>query len=470
MKGSGRRAAVVLAAGDGKRLRSTLPKVLHRVAGRSLLGHVVAALEPLGLDRVVAVVSPKIEELLKGGDDELEFGKVGFENVGFAIQDPPRGTGDAVRVALEELGGGGTVLVVPGDAPLLRTETLDALFELHRSSGASATLLTADVDDPTGYGRVVRGIGSAVERIVEHKDATEDELALHEMNAGVYIFDGDVLASMLPKLDDANAQGEFYVTDVIGLLRAEELGVVALKSGSIETSGVNDRAQLSSVGRYLRERACDGLMAGGVTIVDPQTTYIDPTVIIEPDATILPFTFLEGSTIVRSGAEVGPQTRIVDSEIGSGATVTFSVVRRSKIGSSASVGPYASLRPGTTLGEGAHVGTFVETKKTTIGRGSKAPHLSYLGDAEIGEDVNVGAGTITCNWDGVEKHRTVIEDDAYISSDTMLVAPVRIGKGAATGAGSVVRDDVPDGALAVGVPARIIEGKGNRKKRKPPPG
>ncbi|MPZ68774.1 MAG: UDP-N-acetylglucosamine diphosphorylase/glucosamine-1-phosphate N-acetyltransferase [Actinobacteria bacterium] len=465
MKGSGKRAAVVLAAGDGKRLRSSLPKVLHRVAGRPLLGHVIAALEPLGLDRVVAVVSPRIDELRKS-DESLDFGSAGF-----AIQDPPRGTGDAVRVALEELGGApGTVLVVPGDAPLLRTETLDALFELHRSAGATATLLTADLDDPTGYGRVVRGVGSAVERIVEHGDATEEELALHEMNAGVYVFDGEALASMLPKLDDSNAQGEFYVTDVIGLLRAEGLGVVAYKTDAVETSGVNDRAQLSAAGRFLQERACEDLMAGGVTIVDPQTTYIDPTVVIESDSIILPMTFLEGSTVIRSGAEVGPQTRIIDSEIGPGATVTFSVVRHSTVGPAASVGPYASLRPGTVLEEGVHIGTFVETKKTTIGRGSKAPHLAYLGDAEIGENVNVGAGTITCNWDGVAKHKTVIEDDAYISSDTMLVAPVRIGKGAATGAGSVVRDDVPDGALAVGVPARIIEGKGNRKKKKPSPG
>lgn len=465
MKGSGKRVAVVLAAGDGKRLRSSLPKVLHRVAGRPLLGHVIAALEPLELDRIVAVVSPRIDEL-RSADEAIDLGSVGF-----ALQDPPRGTGDAVRVALEELGTApDTVMVVPGDAPLLRTETLEALFDLHRSSGASATLLTADLDDPTGYGRVVRGAGSAVERIVEHGDATEEELALHEMNAGVYVFDGEVLAAMLPKLDDSNAQGEFYVTDVIGLLRAEELEVVAYKTDAVETSGVNDRAQLSTAGRLLRERACEYLMAGGVTIVDPQTTYIDPTVVIEPDSTILPMTFLEGATVIRSGAEVGPQTRIIDSEIGSDARVTFSVVRHSTVGPSASVGPYASLRPGTVLAEGVHIGTFVETKKSTIGRGSKAPHLAYLGDAEIGENVNVGAGTITCNWDGVAKHKTVIEDDAYISSDTMLVAPVRIGKGAATGAGSVVRDDVPDGALAVGVPARILEGKGNRKKKKPPPG
>ncbi len=376
-----------------------------------------------------------------------------------------------MRVALEDLGDApGTVMVVPGDAPLLSTETLNALFELHLSSGAAATLLTADLDDPTGYGRVVRGAGSSVERIVEHGDATEEELALHEMNAGVYVFDGEALASMLPKLDDSNAQGEFYVTDVIGLLRAEGLAVVAHKTDAVETSGVNNRAQLSTAGRLLRERACEDLMADGVTIVDPQTTYIDPTVVIEPDSTILPMTFLEGSTVIRSGAEVGPQTRIIDSEIGPGATVTFSVVRDSTVGPSVSVGPYASLRPGTVLGEGVHIGTFVETKKTTMGRGSKAPHLAYLGDAEIGENVNVGAGTITCNWDGVAKHKTVIEDDAYISSDTMLVAPVRIGKGAATGAGSVVRDDVPDGALAVGVPARILEGKGNRKKKKPSPG
>ena len=463
--GEGKRAAVVLAAGDGKRLKSKLPKVLHRVAGRPLVGHVLAALAPLDLDQTVVVVSRTVDEL-RTSDRSLGLSA----DTTYAIQDPPRGTGDAVRVALEGLGDTTTVLVAPGDAPLLTTETFRSLFELHESSGAAVTLLTSEIDDPTGYGRVVRGEGSTVERIVEHGDATQDELLIREINGGVYVFDREALARMLPKLGDSNAQGEFYMTDIIGLMREESLGVVAHKTDAVETSGVNDRAQLSDVGRALRERACTRWMSEGVTVIDPATTYIDPTVVIEPDATILPLTFLEGSTVIRAGAEVGPQARVIDSEIGADASVTFSVVRGSTIGRSASVGPYASLRPGTVLAEDAHLGTFVEAKKTTLGRRSKAPHLSYLGDAEIGDDVNIGAGTITCNWDGTEKHRTVIEDDAYISSDTMLVAPVRVGKGAATGAGSVVRDDVPDGALAVGVPARVIPGKGNRKKKKPPPG
>jgi bifunctional UDP-N-acetylglucosamine pyrophosphorylase / glucosamine-1-phosphate N-acetyltransferase len=456
-----RTAAVVLAAGDGKRLKSKLPKVLHPAAGRSLLSHVLAALAPLSLDETVVVASGRVDEIRNGvAGDGLEQG------ISYAVQDPPRGTGEAAKIALAELSTtDATILVVPGDTPLIETDTLFRLLSVHRSTEAAATLLTAIVHDPTGYGRILRTAGQEVERIVEEQDATPDQRRLHEINAGVFVFDGRQVAGLLDKIDCDNTQGEYYLTDVIELLKGEERKVVAVETEPEEVTGVNNRSQLAYVSGLLRHRVCERWMSEGVSIVDPRTTYIDTTVAIAGDATIHPFTFLEGTTTIAEGAEVGPQARIIDSEIGSEATVSFAVVRGSVVGPRASVGPFASLRPGNVLKSGAKVGTFVEAKQSTFGEDSRANHLSYLGDAEIGERANIGAGTITCNWDGTAKHRTEIGEEAYISSDTMLVAPVRVGRRAATGAGSVVREDVPDEALAVGVPARIIEGKGNRIKR-----
>ena len=454
--------AIVLAAGDGKRLKSRLPKVLHPAAGRPLLGHVLAALALLPLRRRVVVVSPRRDEIV-AGLGELANG------ADFAVQEVPRGTGDAVRTGLDQTGiRAGTVLVTPGDTPLLKTETLRALLEAHDAAGAGASVLTADMPDATGYGRVIRSGGDSIARIVEHRDATAAELEVREINAGVYAFDAAALRDALGTIGADNAQGEEYLGDVLGPIAASGRLVIAFKTDHEEVPGVNSRAQLAEAAAALRRRAAIHWMSEGVTIVDPATTFIDAGVTIGPDATIHPFTFLEGSTTVGAAAEVGPQTRVVDSAIEEEATVTFSVVRGSSIGPGASVGPFASLRPGTRLERGARAGTFVETKNTTIGEGSKANHLAYLGDAEIGRDANVGAGTITCNWDGRAKHKTLIEDEAYIGSDTMLVAPVRIGKRAATGAGSVVRGEVPDEALAVGAPARIIEGKGNRMEPKDP--
>lgn len=453
-------SVVVLAAGDGKRMRSRLPKVLQRVAGRPLLGHVLAAAAELRPERIVAVVSARRAEIEEGLGGAAR-------GVTFAVQDPPRGTADAARVGLEALGAtGGEIVVLPGDTPLITGETLRALVEQHRSSGASATLLTARAADPAGYGRVLRDGNGGVAAIVEERDASAQQRRVDEINAGMYVFDAARLSALIGKVGSANDQDEYYLTDVIELLRAEGDAVAALVTAEDEVKGVNSRAQLAEAGALLRARICARLLDEGVTIVDPATTYIDVTATVEPDATILPFCFLEGATVVRRGAEVGPNTRLVDTEVGEGATITYSVARSSRLGPNSSAGPYASLRPGSELGEGARVGSFVETKNTRLGPHSKANHLAYLGDAEIGSNVNIGAGTITCNWDGRAKHRTVIGDDAYISSDTMLVAPVTVGRGAATGAGAVVRDDVPDGALAVGVPARIIEGKGNRIRPK----
>jgi bifunctional UDP-N-acetylglucosamine pyrophosphorylase / glucosamine-1-phosphate N-acetyltransferase len=390
----------------------------------------------------------------------------GFEDVRFAVQDPPRGTGDAVRVALDEVSAGSRdVLVLCGDTPGLRTETLSELLAIHKDRGAEATLLTAMFEVPAGEGRIVRGPQGDVDSIVEQRDATEAELQIHEINAGVYVFREEALRRLLGVIDADNAQREFYLTDVIGLIRSEGGLVVAISAEAKEIAGVNSRNELAQVSRALRHTACERWMEAGVTIVDPQSTFIDATVELERDVVLLPFSFLEGNTKIARGAQIGPQTRIVDSEIEAGATISFSVVTSSSVGPEASVGPFASLRPGTRLERGVHVGSFVETKATTMGEGSKAGHLAYLGDAEIGRDVNIGAGTITCNWDGQQKNRTVIEDDAYIGSDTMLVAPVQIRARAATGAGSVVKDEVPEDALAVGVPARIISGKGNKMRR-----
>jgi bifunctional UDP-N-acetylglucosamine pyrophosphorylase/glucosamine-1-phosphate N-acetyltransferase len=447
---------VVLAAGDGKRMRSRLPKVMHRIGGRPLLGHVLAAVAQLSPERTVVVVSPRRAEIEQG------LGAAA-NGITLAVQDPPRGTADAARVGLDALGGvKGEVVVLPGDTPLITGRTLVALLEAHRSAGAAATLLTARAADPTGYGRVLRGADGGVSAIVEERDASDEQRQVDEINSGVYVFDAARLGALVGKVGSANAQDEYYLTDVIELLRAEGDAVAAFTTDEDEVRGVNSRAQLAEAGTLMRARVCAELMEGGVTIIDPATTYIDATVTVEPDATILPFTFLEGETVVRRGAEVGPNSRLVDTEVGEDARITYSVARAARLGPRSSVGPYATLRPGTELGEGARLGSFVETKNARLGPNSKANHLSYLGDADIGANVNIGAGTITCNWDGRAKHRTVIEDDVYISSDTMLVAPVRLGQGAATGAGAVVRDDVPPGALAVGVPARIVEGKGNR--------
>lgn len=441
---------------------SDLPKVLHRVAGKPLLAYVLQALGPVGCDPIVVVVSPRRYEVA------AEMAAWDVPEVDYVVQDAPRGTADATRLALDSLGRVAHVVVAPGDTPLVETATFGRLFEAHVSSGASATLLTARVAAPAGYGRILRDSDNLVRAVVEDRDASPEQLEIDEINTGVCVFEVERLGAMLPKVDAENAQSEFYLTDVVGLLAGEGDVVVAVEGSADESRGVNSRADLAAASEAMRRRIAERWMAEGVSIIDPATTYIDDSVTIGRDAVIRPFTFLEGDSSIGMRADIGPHARIIDSEVAEDAMVTYAVVRGAKIGPEASVGPFASLRPGTVLERKARVGTFVETKETTIGEDSKANHLAYLGDATIGKGVNVGAGTITCNWDGTEKHETVIEDDAYIGSDTMLVAPARIGKRAATGAGSVVKGDVPDDALAVGVPARVIEGKGDKMRRKPP--
>lgn len=433
-------AAVVLAAGQGKRMKSDLPKVLHKVAGLPLVVHVLRSVAEAGIEDVVVVIGRK-------GDLVREALGEGYR---YALQEEPRGTGDAVLKAFPLIPPEcSDVLVACGDTPLLRPETLVRLVEERRRTGAAAAVLTSVFEDPTGYGRVLRGDDGLVQGIVEESDATPEQKGIREVNTGTYVFRRDALGSVLPRLCPDNAQGEYYLTDCIALLRAEGLAVAAVVAPAEETAGINDRRQLAAAERILRLRECERLMGEGVTILDPAVTYIDRGVRVGRDTVIYPFTFLEGETAVGERCVLGPGTRVIDSRIGDEVEIQQSLVVGSEVGDRCRIGPYAYLRPGTVLAEEVKVGDFVELKKARIGRGSKVPHLSYIGDAVVGAGVNIGAGTITCNFDGFAKHETRIGDGAFIGSNTNLVAPVSVGEGAVTGAGSTITKDVPDGALAV---------------------
>ncbi|QBI21107.1 UDP-N-acetylglucosamine diphosphorylase/glucosamine-1-phosphate N-acetyltransferase [Egibacter rhizosphaerae] len=455
---AGRRGAVVLAAGKGTRFRSERAKVLHRVAGRTMLRWVLEALRPLGLDRVVVVVGHQADEV------RAEAEASGLPGLVTVLQSEQRGTGHAVRCAVDDgaLEGIDRVIVLPGDVPLLSARTLEPVLD---AGDPAATVLTFDAADPAGYGRVLRDADGRVTRIVEHGDATDDERLVTEVNTAIYAFDARRLASELAALSSANAQGEEYLTDVIAPLVPH--GVGAALAPEDEVAGINDRVQLADAGAVLRRRILERVMREGATVVDPQTTYVEADVTVGRDALLRPGTHLEGATRIADGAEVGPDTRLVDTRVEEGAVVAYSVASGANIGPGASVGPYAHLRSGTRLAAGAKVGEFVGTKSSVIGARSKVPHLAYIGDAEIGEDVNIGAATVTVNYDGFEKNRTVIGDRARVGSDTMLVAPVRIGVEAYTGAGSVITTDVPDGALGVErTEQRIIDGFAERKRAK----
>jgi bifunctional UDP-N-acetylglucosamine pyrophosphorylase / glucosamine-1-phosphate N-acetyltransferase len=436
-------AVVVLAAGKGRRLKSTLPKVLHPVCGRPSLWHVLNAARQVRPERVVIVVS--------GGADEIEAAVRSWDLVDaprFVDQGEPRGTGHAVAAAERAIGGVIDVLVMAGDDPLVEGRHARAVLSLHRRSKAAATVLTSLVDDPTGYGRVVRE-GSTLLGIVEEVDAAPEVAAIREISTLVYAFRRRDLFTALPLVGRDNRQGEYYLPDVLSILRDKGERVSAVLGDFDTWAGVNSRSSIATLARVMRERINERHLARGVTIVDPGQTFIDVDVRIRADTVIQPLTFLEGETRVGARCEIGPSARIQDSRIEDEAEVSFSVVRGSRVGRGATVGPFASLRPGTELGPGAKAGTFVEIKGSHVGAGSKVPHLSYVGDATIGKRTNVGAASVTVNYTGYEKHRTVIGDDVRIGSDTMLVAPVRVGNGAVTGAGSVITKDVPSGALAV---------------------
>jgi bifunctional UDP-N-acetylglucosamine pyrophosphorylase / glucosamine-1-phosphate N-acetyltransferase len=435
------RTVIVLAAGEGKRMKSGTPKVLHSLLGRSLVGHVLAAAAPLGARNTIVVVGVGADRV---GEHLAEIAPEARS----VLQAEQRGTGHAVRIALPAEATG-TVVVLNGDLPLVRPQTLAALVERHERDGNAATLLTAEVVDPTGLGRIVTG-EKGLERIVEERDASPDERAIREINAGAYAFDAGLLRDGLSRLSTDNDQGEEYLTDVLAMLVAAGHPVgTELAGDPDEALGVNDRVQLAQLRAILRDRINEEWMRAGVSITDPATTWLDVTVTLARDVTVEPGTQLRGATSVAEGATVGPDTTLTDVTIGEGASVVRTHGSGARIGPGASVGPFAYLRPGTVLGVKGKIGAFVETKNAEIGDGSKVPHLSYIGDATIGEHTNIGAATVTVNYDGIAKHRTTIGDHARTGADNMFVAPVEIGDGAYTAAGSVIVKDVPPGALGV---------------------
>ncbi|SDL04870.1 bifunctional UDP-N-acetylglucosamine pyrophosphorylase / Glucosamine-1-phosphate N-acetyltransferase [Streptomyces indicus] len=443
-------------------MKSRTPKVLHEICGRTLVGHVVTAARELGPQELVVVVGHGREQVAAHLAEIDPAART-------AVQEEQNGTGHAVRMGLEPLGGAvdGTVIVVCGDTPLLTGATLKELAGTHVADGNAVTVLTAEMPDATGYGRIVRdGVSGAVTAIVEHKDATESQRAIREINSGVFAFDGRLLADALGKVRTDNSQGEEYLTDVLGILREAGHRVGAsVAADHREIAGINNRVQLSEARRILNDRLLTEAMLAGVTIVDPASTFIDATVTFEPDALIHPGTQLHGATHLAAGAEVGPNCRLTDTKVGADARVDNAVAYSSEIGAGASVGPYAYLRPGTKLGVKAKLGTYVETKNATIGEGTKVPHLSYVGDATIGEYTNIGAASVFVNYDGEAKHHTTIGSHCKTGSDNMFVAPVTVGDGAYTAAGSVITKDVPAGSLAVARgQQRNIEGWVARKR------
>ncbi len=451
---------IVLAAGGGTRMKSKTMKVLHQVGGRSMIGHVLNAVQAVEPQRVVAVVGHQREEV-----GAHIHGLV--PDCVLAVQERQQGTGDAVRVALETLGEvDGTVLVATGDTPLLRGDSLRAFAEEHEAAQRAVSVLSAIVDNATGYGRIVRDEEGDVIAIVEEKDAGPDEREISEINSGILAFDAAFLLEALPRLGNDNAKGEYYLTDTVRIAREAGLtvGAHALDDGW-QTAGANDREELAALGMELNRRIVSQWMKDGVTVMDPATTWIDSDVVLAPDVTILPGTQLLGATVVAEDAVIGPDTTLKDCEVGAGARVVRAHGELAVVGDGASVGPYAYLRPGTKLGVKGKIGTFVETKNAEIGDGAKVPHLTYVGDAEIGEGTNIGAGTVFANYDGVEKHRTRIGKHAKTASNNTFVAPVEVGDGAGTGAGTVVRRDVPPGALAVSAgPQRNLPGWAQTKR------
>ncbi len=457
-------AVIVLAAGEGTRMRSATPKVLHEICGRTLLGHVVAAareLEPAELVVVVGHERERVAAHLAEADPAVRT----------AVQAERNGTGHAVRVALDALVAGGaapdgTVLITCGDTPLLTAGTLAALASAHERDGNAVTVLTAEVPDPTGYGRVVRHADGSVAEIVEQKDADAGQRAVREINSGVFAFDAKLLAEALSSLTTDNAQGEEYLTDALGILRRAGHRVGAsVAADHREVVGINNRVQLAQARRLLNERLLEEAMLAGVTVVDPASTWVDVSVEFGVDAVVLPGTTLRGATRVGAGAEVGPHSMLTDSVVGEGARLSFSVAEGAVVGAGATVGPYAYLRPGTRLGASAKAGTFVEMKNASVGEGSKVPHLSYVGDATIGEHTNIGAASVFVNYDGEHKHHSVVGSYCKTGADNMFVAPVTVGDGVYTAAGSVIIKDVPPGALAVARgQQRNIEGWVIRKR------
>ena len=448
-------AVIVLAAGEGTRMKSAMPKVLHTIGGRSLVHHAIAAargIDPIHLEVVVRHERDLVAAHIAECDPDCLI----------ADQDEIKGTGRAVECGLAALPAEltGTIVVTYGDVPLLTSETLREVLAAHEGASVAVTVVTSHIPDPTGYGRIVRDADGSVARIVEQKDATDDERAITEVNSGIYAFEATLLTQALAGLGTDNAQGEKYLTDVVGIARAQGRAVAAYVLADVwQTEGVNDKIQLARLGAELNRRTVEAAMREGAIIRDPATTWIDTDVSIGRDTVIEPNVQLRGATTIGADCLIGPDTTLVDMEVGDGATVCRTQGSLSVVGPGATVGPWAYLRPGTELGAEAKIGTFVETKNANIGAGSKIPHLSYVGDATIGTGTNIGASSVFVNFDGVSKHRTTVGDHCRMGSDTMFVAPVTIGDGAYSGAGTVIRSDVPPGALVLtDAPQRVIEG------------
>ncbi|NTU24373.1 bifunctional UDP-N-acetylglucosamine diphosphorylase/glucosamine-1-phosphate N-acetyltransferase GlmU [Brevibacillus sp. HB1.2] len=435
------RYAIVLAAGKGTRMKSTRCKVLHEVCGKSMIQHIVDRLHALGIHEIILVVGHGAEQV------EKQIGA----SVRYAYQQEQLGTAHAVLMAADLLHNKqGTTIVLSGDTPLVREKTLVQLLEQHETQQAAATVLTARVDDPVGYGRLIRDAKGFVKRIVEHKDATAEERQVCEINTGMYCFDNQKLFQALSRVKNDNAQKEYYLPDVLSVLKEQNERIAAyMTDDAAEGGGVNDRIQLAAAERVLRMRINEHHMQNGVTIIDPATTYIDVDVSIGPDTVLHPGTYLRGKTIIGPACVIGPNADLSDCVVGGKVELRYSNACNSTIRDGATVGPYAYIRPGSDVGEEAKVGDFVELKNSRLGKGAKVAHLSYIGDSDIGEHVNVGCGTITVNYDGVRKHKTIVGDHAFIGCNANLIAPVTIGEGAYVAAGSTITDDVPNDALAI---------------------
>lgn len=434
-------SAIILAAGKGVRMRSDLPKVVHRLAGKAMVSHVVDAVRGTGIEKIILVVGhgrQVIQDLFIN------------ENVQFVIQEQQLGTGHALMQAQPAVSEDDTVVVLAGDTPLLQTGTVKKMLEHHLSSGAAATVLTAKIDNPFGYGRVIRNPDGSLNSIIEEKDASEEQRKVNEINSGMYCFNRADAFDVLGNIGTDNAQGEYYLTDILKIFISEGKKVEIFLTDAVDDIyGINDRVQMAEAERILRQRKNMELMKNGVTIIDSLSTFIDSEVNIGKDTVILPFTMIEGKTIIGEHCEVGPGTRINSSVVGNDVSIESSRIKEAQIGDKCVIGPYAYLRPGTVLHNNVKVGDFAEIKKSIIGEGSKVPHLSYVGDATVGAGVNIGAGTITCNYDGINKYETILEDGVFIGSNTNLVAPVKIGRNSTTGAGSTITKDVPPNSLGV---------------------
>lgn len=448
--------AVVMAAGKGTRMKSKLPKVMHSLAGKTLLEHVLDILKHAGIKHPLVVVGHGREGIEARIQQRAEI----------VVQEEQLGTGHAIMQAIPFLKDAQTVLVLSGDQPLLKPETLLALVEMHQAQGASATVLTASMDQPFGYGRIIKD-GENLVKIIEEKDATSVEREIKEINTGTYCFKASALISALTKITTQNAQGEYYLTEVFEVFsNLKEKMLTYLTSDSHEALGINSRGQLAEAEAILRKNILEHWMAEGVTLIDPTSTFIDAEVELTQDVTILPFTRLIGKTRIEEDAVIGPQTSLENCVVGRGAEVVYTVAKDAVIGERCRIGPYTYLRPGTNLEAEVKIGDFVEIKNSWIGKGAKIPHLSYIGDAQIGKSANIGAGTITCNYDGVNKHTTKIGDYAFIGSNTNLVAPIEVGEHAVTGAGSTITKNVPAESLAVERSHQVIKEHWHREKMK----